>query len=715
MSKHLDYAEALLKNGKNGRARMDSLFQSYNGERLPNSTKWLEARYGKKNVASFQSYKVGRTKLNLLHGEWLKRPLSTTVTTTDSDAMSDKMRQQDLLVGAVLAKKSLIDVKEKAGVDVMEGMEIPDSIDVVFEKMSPKDKQETIMQIILDNQVPELDAKKKLADCFLNMLITSMCYLKLELDQTGDVKMHVIDPRDAIYEEIAGDDYLQRSPILGCRQVMTVQEILSRYNLSDTDRNKLEAARHSRSDFLANNKGFRESDGQIVADVIHIEWTSIDPLYYKKSPKTKTQMELFPDREHVTLDMDYKSYETNPEVHLQNEKKGEYEVETKGRQCKYEATRIAGCIDVNMRKKPYQAIDIDQPSKVLDSTYHGFICGTVDGQRVSLQQMIYNLDMMYDIVMYQQNKALARAKGKALFYDRAGMPGGKSMPQIWYQIDNDGHIDYNSAADGNLAGAKLDPVNAIKEIDLGLSQSFQYLNEFKMSIVNDMNQLTGINNDREGQIAASSTATNANSAINASRTITEPLFYGMNGFVERVMQSVVDTTAVSWAFFKTEKGEQILGSQKYGYLQVTKELGYRNYGVRVEDGSKFTEMKQYAKEMIAISLNAKEIRPVDAWKVMFSETMSQMNTTLINSWQEMQAVVQKSQTENNRVQQEIAAMKEQNTYKMNKENVEDAQRNEKDNILLDGDMKIKIDNNKARNKISENHHKIVNENIFSKE
>ncbi len=711
--RHLDYAEDLLKSYSATTSRMTSLYESYNGIKPPLSTAWLEKTYGQQNKAKYIAYRLGRTKVNLLYGEWLKRPLSATVQTINSDAVSEKMRQVNFMKGAMLAKQELLDVNEMVGVDVMGGVPIPDSEeDPIWQKMSFKDKSEDIMQIILDEQVKSLGVKGKIAKMFLDVLITSMCYAKVEINEEGDVKLYRIDPRDAIYEHIEGDDFLQESPIKGCRQVMTVQEILRRYELTKDQRDILNAARSNPDDYVGVDRmgrGYMNQErGQLVCDVIHIEWLSVSPEYYKISPKTKAQLELDPTEENYIIELNPEKYEENIELHKKNVAKGLYKIETKWKQDLYEATRIGGLINVNMRRKPFQKRSVDNPAYILDSSYHGFIFGTTDGVRISLQKEIENFDNMFDICMYQILKELSRAKGKVLTYDRAGLDAGQKLSEVIYRVENDQFLDYNSAGAGNFSGRNLDPASMFKELDLGLSQSFPFLLQMKQDIINNLNQITGINESREGNIAASATATNAQSAIANSRTITEPMFFGMNEFVQLLMKSIVEYSKISFAFYKIEKGDQILGSAKHKFLQVTKEIGYQDYGVHIEDGSRYMEIKQRMNQLAEFSLNAKEIRPMDVLKLQLAETTSQMESVLTQSWADMQKIIQESQERNNQMQQQMNEANNQTQLQIAQENREDGQQNEKDNIILDGQVKMEIDNNQARNKMYENQAKDQN-------
>lgn len=696
----LDYAEQTLTIYQPTITKMDRLYAVYNGTRQASGMEWLTKTYGNKNRTPFIEYRLGKTKIDLLVGEMLKRPLSATVQTINSSAVSEKMRQFNFMKGAMVAKKELEDIKGIVGVDVMEGVPIPESEDdPIWQKMSFKDKSEDIMQIILDEQVKTLNLKKLNADLFRDVLITSMCWVKKELDEKGDVKVYRIDPRDAIYDLIEGDDYFERSMIKGARQMMTIEEVLRRFTLDQKQRDQLEAIR-SNFDWW-NNKYPRyiyKENGQIMVAVIHIEWKGVNTEYWKTFPK-KDDGIIQQDTTGITIQLDPYGYE-------ENKKKFETKdsvVNAKYREEWYEATRIGGIIDINCRPKPFQTRDMDNPAYVLNCSYHGCTYGLIDGTRVSLQQQMENFDNLFDINMYQINKELAKYKGRGLVIDRAMLAAGQTLEQIVWRLTNDSFLDYNSSASGgggNVGGRNInDPMNSIKEIDLGVSDSFQYLLQNQQNIINMMNQITGINESREGNIAATATVANAQSQIQNSRTITEPIFYLMNTFMQKFLQDVVNISAISWAFYKTEKGDQILGSDRYKFLKVTQEEGYKNYGVHIEDGTQYMETKQIMREMIGYSLNAKEIRPMDAYKALTAETMAQMNNFLNQSWIEMEKSRQQAQERDLQAQNQMAEMRERNMVQLSQEEREDVQKQASDEILLKGQVQMEVDNNNARNKM----------------
>ncbi len=709
--RHLDYAQDIVVTYNGITGKMDRLYNSYNGVKNSSSLAWLEKTYGKQNRAKYITYRVGRTKMDLLWGEWLKRPLTATVETTNIEARSQKMAQLDFMTGAMIARQEIIDVKEKAGVDIMEGAPIPQSQDdPIWAKMSPKDKDEDIMQIILDEQVKALDLQRKIGQNFLDVLITSMCYSMVEINEEGDVAYERIDPRDAIYEHIEGDDYLEKSPIRGCRRVLPIHEIKKRYQLSEEQIKLLDTMAQNPNDYR-DNRWIQVTNGELLCSVIHIEWDSWDPEYYKISPKTNAQMEIDSSSDSYVMEITADKYEPAMQVHAKNVESGKYKIETKWSEQTYEATRIGGLpeLDVNCRKKYFQKRSEDNPARVLSSSYHGFIFNTINGTRVSLQEKIENFDTIFDITMYQILKELARAKGKVVTFDRAGLPQKAKMSDVVYRAVNDQFLDYDSSASGNTAQRQLDPANMFKEIDLGLSQSFEFLLVMKNDILNTLNQITGINENREGQIAASSTATNANSAIAASRTITEPLFFGMQGFVQRVMKSIIDSTKVSWAFYKLDKGEHILGADKLRFLQVTKSIGYKDYDAHVDDGGEYLRLRQEMDQLMAFDLQAGNLRSADVLKVKLSKTTAQMKATLEDAWMRLEQSAMEQKQMDMQNQQAMQQQQLQSNMQLAQEDREDRQVAAVDEINAKTQGQVVVENVKAKNKMFENQHKAQND------
>lgn len=712
---HLNYAETILNRRNNIYSIMSRLYNTYNGIKNADALRFIGKTYGRENKSKFISYRLGRNKLELLKGEYLNQALKPTVTTINSDAKTKKLDEADLVRGALLARKELTKLKE-VGVDVLEGIELPEGDpDEVWNQMTFKDKNEHVMQLILENGINELDMKNKLAKNFLDLEITSMCYGKIDIDLEGNVNYIKIDPRDAIFDEIEGDDFIERAPLKGARYRMTISEILRKYNLTKEQREMLKGLENTGNQ----NAGTRRAttyqiNGDLCMDVIHIEWISYVPTYYKLSPKTQKQLELDPTSEFYTIQMDTAEYENNREYYDKLVEKGKLlGIETKWAEDIREAVRIGGIISLDLGRKKFQPRRVDNPNRVVDMSYVGYLFNTVDGIRISLQQIVENFDSAFDICMYQILKELNIAKGKVIGYNRAALPQKRTMKEIIYDVVNDGFVDFDTSADGNESGRELNLRDLIQVLDIGLSSSFQQLIMLKNDLRQTLDLITGINENRQGDIAASSTVTNAQIAITASKNITTPLFYGMNKFTERVLMKMCEYYKLSYGFFKVEKGKQILGDTQQRFLVVEKEIGYQDYGVAIQDGGRYAEMKNKIMALAQVSLNAKEIRLEDLMQLETAESYTEAKNILKNAWKSIQQVAAEQQQRQIEAQQQMQQQQLQMQQQMALENREDMQASRIDEINAKTQGQIAIDNNKMGKQMIVDTNNIEQKSVYS--
>lgn len=694
---HLDYADSILNRRNSIYGIMDRLYNSFNGVKNVDALRFIEKTYGRANKAKYIAYRLGRNKLMLLQGEYLNQPLKPTVSTINSDARIKKLDEADTMRGALSSREEIEKLKQ-AGVDVLEGMELPEGDpEEVWNSMSFKDKNEHVMQVILDNALVELDMKHKFAKNLLDIQITSMCYGRIQMDEEGNVDYIKIDPRDAIFDEIEGDDFIERSPIKGARFRMTLSEVNRKYKLTKEQREILKNMEGQMNTTSSSSRrpGMYQINGDLCVDVVHIEWISSIPTYYKLSPKTKAQLEIDDSVPYYRIQMDPKEYEENKEMYDKLVEKGKLMgIETKWAEDIREAVRIAGVIDVDLGRKKFQPRRVDTPNKVIDMSYVGYLFNTVDGMRISFQQIIENFDAAFDVVMYQILKELNTAKGKVLGLNRAGLPQGRSTKEIMYDVLNDGFIDFDTSADGNESGQTQKLEDLIQVYDLGLSSSFQQLIMLKNDIVNTLDLITGINENRQGDIAASSTAANAQMAVTASRNITTPMFYGMTKYTERVCMKICEYSKLSYAFYKIEKGRQILGDLQQKYLEVQKEIGYQDYGVSIQDGGRYLEAKNRLMQLAEFALNSKEIGLEDVMALDATESFAEAKAALTSARERSVRIAQEQQARDAEYQQQLQAQQLQAQQQMMLEDREDRQLAKLSEIDRKTEGTIKIDNNK---------------------
>jgi hypothetical protein len=707
---HRDYAKELLELKKNSIDKKTRLYQAYNGETVSSSVRYLTQTYGKKNRTKYVDYRLGKPKIDMLNNEFLQRPLYSTISTINIDAKTAKLDNYEMMLGAAHAKKEIEKLKTEAGVDPLNGAPIPDLEDEsTWNIMNFKEKNERLMQTLTDTAIKEDKLKLKLAKNFQDIKIVSECFGKIDVDENGDETYIRIDPRYAIYEEIDEDYFLEKTPVIGAEQIVPVHNILMRYRLKKEQRDELDGIRKNNNQ--DNRPGFLNHNGNVCASVIHIEWKTNTPMYFKISPKTKKQLEFDDSDDSYRIELNTDEYEKNRTRYDKDVESGKYKIEVKWRADIYEATFIGNDIVVNFGPKKFLTRSVDKPGDVLGYSYCGALFNTVNGLRISLQEVIENFNSAFNVVMFQTLKEVNKAKGKVLGYNRAAMPKNKTIQQVMYDALNDSFVDYDTSSSGNWSGKDLDITNMFKEIDLGMSASFPQLVMLKRELMATVDRLTGINENREGQIKASSTASNAQSSIEASRTITEGMFYFMNLYVEKVLLKYVETMKVTWGLYKTEKAKIILGDDMFNFMEVTRLIYNADYAVNLVDGGKEIQIRNYMQGLAESSLNSKELRYKDVLAYQLTDTLTDGKKVLEKAWAEMEAIRQKDS------QAQMQANAEQTDKTLNaqiemaREDREDRQEADVNKIIVKGDTDIRVNAAKGKGQMILDQNKIDNENL----
>lgn len=662
--------------------KINRLMDSYNGIVDENSMKWLNTTYGQKNLSRYVDYRLARTKVDLIRGEWLKRPLNATVYTINKEAQSEKLKNFEFLTGANAVRPQL-DKLAQVGYDVLDGMQVPQPDPTgKFNDLDIKTKNEVTMQYLLNSQIQKLDIKTKLSENYLDCLIAAECYSKTYIDDNGYLKFRDIDIRDALYEEIERDPFLLQSPYLGERRVMFIPDILTEFtqlekheidNLYQLQSNPTSVV--SQSDGKRNN--FHLIGNNLAADVYTIEWYAIKPFYTKVSPDKNGgnpfRKEL--DTNEYLSDAFQKRMKTDV-------KAGRYTIETRYKKVLWEATRIGQNIYTNCREKTNIIANIDNPFETT-SSYTGCLVNSKDGTRISLQESIDNIARTLNVTMFQINRELSKAKGKIVAYDRAYLPKGKTMVDVLHRMTNDGIYDYNSAEDGNISGAKIEINGAIKEIDLGVSATMQILLTLKVQLESMADRLSGVNEQREGNIASSATVGNTQSALESSRTITEPMNYIFDRYTEMVLMKVAELTKIVWTVLHPEEGENIVGTDGIKFLRVSKDLLFDAFGTYLGDSRKEHDIRQLVRNYIPMAINAGELAVHTAIEFELQETLGEAIAVVKKGWEQIQQIKSQEQENNLKAQ---AEQQDKNIEQMI-QNREDIQQQEKDMLILEYKLK----------------------------
>ncbi|NLG02883.1 MAG: hypothetical protein GX567_03470, partial [Clostridia bacterium] len=121
MREMLDYAVNQWQSRSARRKRLEQLYNSHNGIINDHEIEAITKMTGQKSKTKYVKYRLGRSKLKQLHGEFLEINLTPTVSTTNRAAQNRKMEKYKAQLGLALSK-AYIEKARAMGYDVFSGM-----------------------------------------------------------------------------------------------------------------------------------------------------------------------------------------------------------------------------------------------------------------------------------------------------------------------------------------------------------------------------------------------------------------------------------------------------------------------------------------------------------------------------------------------------------------------------------------------------------------
>lgn len=652
-------------------------YQIYNGVLSQDDYTYITEQYGLAYPARLVNYPIITPKIDLLVGEEIRRPLDMKVTTVNKEAV---VRKYDHRIE--LTMKSLLDefheeVKEKMHINIRQqgdGMPVPEDIDT-YMKYNYREMVEETAQDGLEYIVNRYNLKDVFREGFRDLLITSKEFYKTGISN-GDPHARRVDPRSIIYDSSVHSDYLDDSQWVGEERWLSVNEINDEFKDSLTKEDLLELDKmrnlYNGGDYDYNDSFNWVETGQgkeTRIRVVSAEWKSLRAIKFKVS-----ENKYDPNRPFRKMVKDtYKK------------RKGDV-IETKWVDDVWEATYIGGKILVSAQRRSNQVRSVDDPGKT-PLSYVGCIKGNTTGAPVSLVGMLDNIQMLYNIVIYQIELAMARSGGKAVVYDVSQLPTnlGMDMQTVLYHLKTDGIIPINSKDEGN----QMNSFNQFQQIDFTLSQSVQQLINLKMMLEEMAGNISGVTRQREGAVGQYEMVGNVQRSVVQSATITEGWFYSHAETKQRVLERLCNLMKVAWAGGK--KAGMILGDGAYKFLNVMPDIAMQDFGIYIGDAGKDESMKQVVQQMAQASLQSGAIDLLGVIKVLKADTMTEAEKVLEQGMDEMKKQQQASMEQQMQAQQ-AAAEQEQAKFE------QQAQLQQMDN---EAKMKIAEMNNQTKMQIAE--------------
>ena len=612
-------------------------YNLYNGDLNLEDFKYITEQYGMSYPARLVNYPIISPKIDLLVGEDLRRPLDVKVSTTNKEAV---LRKEDVKVNLImkqLTEEIHKDFFSKTGIDVppVTEMEVPEDIDV-YMKYNYREMVEETAQDGLEYLIQKYNYVDLFKEGFRDMLVTGKEFFKV-YDHNGDPYVRRVDPRSIMYEINSTSDYLDDSAWVGEERWLSYSEILDEYRDELTTENMKELSAMyqvgSQDDLSHYNDPFDWIDYQegqeVKIRVVSAEWKSIKTLKFKVSENKynpeRPFMKQVPD--------DYKPRKKE-------------KIKTRYVDDIWEATKIGGKIMVQARRRPNQIRSVDDAGTT-QLSYVGCIRNNTTGNSVSMVDLLKNIQMLYNVVMYQIELALARSGGKAVVYDVSQLPTnlGMDMQTVLYHLKTDGIIPINSKEEGG----QVNNFNQFSQVDFTLSQSVQQLINLKMMLEQTAGQISGVSPQREGAVGQYEYVGNVQRSVVQSATITESLFYSHAMVKKRVFQRVANLMKVCWAGGK--KASFILGDGAFKFLSVMPDIALQDYGIFIGDSGKDDALRQSLQQIAQAAVQGGQVTLLDVIKIFKADTFTEAEHILERAMDEVKAQQHQEQEQQQQMMQ----------------------------------------------------------------
>lgn len=679
----IDYAVLQWEARGERRQRLDKLYNSYNGKVDQAEIDSIVKTTGKKSKTKYVKYRLGRSKLKQLHGEFLEIPIQAMVRSTNRDAQNERMQKYKSMLGMSMAKPYLESVRSM-GYNVFEGVKIPDRNDKGFWNINNFIlTNEIVMNHLIEDKLMNERLKTQFYNNFVDLTIAAEVFGVNEKDVNGIDTYRFIPAKYALYDEGVFDMFLKRSPYMGEVRYMYYHEILTNREF-DLTRKQKDRLKEIREEYTVEDKqgALEMINGHPAFPVYTIELKGLEKVVIKTSPAKGSKVPY-------TRELSQEYYEANKKKIERDVRAGKYKIEIIYREILWTISRIGKDI-YTKAKKNEDLIQIMNQNGIynVEFNYSGMLFSTVNGYRVSLQEIIYELERIYDDIRFMINKELRKIKGNALVYDDAFIPKGKRWIDVIHSMSEDGVIRFNSSAEGNRSQMDLESNKVgITAINLGQDNNLMVLLNQAMDIERIMDRITGMNESRQGLEKATTTATTNTNNVEASRSMTYDMFYFMTDYMERVLMKLAEKAKLNITHQGLDNRMFVLGEDELQYLVSTKNLLFHNYAVTVTDGRREQKILEKLEQFFPQEINAGEIRSKDVAKFFMETNFAKAIKILDVAHQEIEAVRQREikasqEAKNNEIEANL---------KIAQEDREDRQNHDKEMELLRTEGKKEIE------------------------
>ena len=292
-NEHIDKTDLAISELVREKHDLQKAYNYYNGIRDKEQFQYLEENFGIGNPTSVEFTPLLKKHVDALVGEFLGTPILPKITCKDSETIANISREKQLKITQEIYKflnENLSNFILKT-MKQEEDQNVKQQLDTLIRQLDQSfiSQYEIAAQNVIDYlmQSRHTDIITKLRQLLIDLLVTGYTFFKVKssLNETN-VEIEVLNPLDTFIDRNFDSPYVKDSYRAVVRYYMTKNQILSKYKLSKSEKEKITESWESAGEYhstyidsckiITYNEASDNDRNMNLIPVYEVEWLETD-------------------------------------------------------------------------------------------------------------------------------------------------------------------------------------------------------------------------------------------------------------------------------------------------------------------------------------------------------------------------------------------------------------------------------------------------------
>lgn len=639
--------------------------------------------------ARIRPYSIIRPNVDLLFGEYDRRPFNYTVVVESNDIVSKVEEEIYSAVLGALEQQFINELNDRGFPTGIPSQPTEPPAEIKAKKQSNfKDARAQRAQNVINRARKEMKLDQEWRRMFKDWVIVGEAYSFKGLS-FEDMEYERVSALDIDYDKAPDEEFVEDGAWACRRKYMHPSDIVTKFwrelqeyeidELEDLDATLPFTSTYFNTLF-GNTYRTEEDLRRTKIPVYHVTWkyyTKVGFLTYTDELGVQQEIEV---AENYKPD---KSRGEKVEWHWIPEVWEGWRIDTN--YVENSTKPESGSIYLGVQKLQWQRSAINNMG-YCKLPYNGLRFSDTHSRNISLVELGLPYQIMHQILHYRMELTIAKSKGKIALMDINAIPKQKG----W---DEEKFFYYGEAMgfgflDRNQVGVDKS-WNQYQVLDLGLYEHIKNLIDVMEYIKKEWDELIGFSPQRKGQTAASETATGISTSRYQSALISERIFVRFEELIERELQGIVDLSKFSnintpkEAFYRDDFTLELNEVLPEEYMEA-------EFGVYVSNSSQDVEELEMLRSLIP-NLSSQNTSPALLIEMIKSRNVSKLKDILAQKeMKEMEMAGQQEQNAAKLEERKQEIQKEYEAIKFEFDNIlqENKYNREEDLAHIEGQYKL---------------------------